>query len=196
MFSIVISGIMFSSFVSASDFGTLPNDSSGPAAEPFSIQVMSCDSSGAVKSHFERVEPIYIKGSGFNASTTYNVYFVNDFDWPVPYHASFPSRIAGTSGTITTNSEGGFGPDVVWNSAKFGYYDVIIDVNGNGIYDRLIDVVCSGIICADRVVLLSTDLFIVPEYAFGALLAFLACFTAFVLVKCKSNPFPRNLKKL
>ena len=84
---------------------------------------------------FPPEEEIYLYGSTDQISSALNVYVVNDA-YP------FPNRVPGTQTTLTTDTSGKILPgQVVWNSAKMGKYDIIVDVNKNGIYDEGLDAI-------------------------------------------------------
>lgn len=54
-----------------------------------------------------------------------------------------------------------------------GKYDIVVDVNGNGVYDDGVDAL------DDKDVQVTAGFFVIPEYLFGTILALIGCFAAF-----------------
>ena len=51
-----------------------------------------------------------------------------------------PSRVLGTITEISSNITGHIAPTIVWNNPNIlGKFDILVDVNSNGIYDAEID---------------------------------------------------------
>jgi len=101
--------------------------------------IESCDSLGTRKDNFTLHEDVYINGSGFLPSTTYNVYVVDDTETWID-GMLIPARISGTTTSILSQSDGTLSPIVIWGNASIvGNYDIVIDVNGNGLYDADVD---------------------------------------------------------
>ncbi|MCW4028582.1 MAG: hypothetical protein NWE92_02900 [Candidatus Bathyarchaeota archaeon] len=144
--------------------------------------VESCDDTGAPKNTFilresssgEDQESIYVVGSGFAANTEYPSFIVNDFIWTDG--VDIPPRLEYSTEYVATNDEGYFDADAwwLWFPDRTGQFDILIDVNDNGKYD-------AGIDALDTMVEVVSGTFVVPEYAFGALMALAICFGAFVI---------------
>jgi len=99
------------------------------------IYIESSDVTGGIKDIFAIGESVYAIGSGYAASTTYNLYVVNDTTWTDGL--GIPTRVAGTETTVTTDGYGKISAGtLIWASATIGKYDIIVDVNGNGVYDE------------------------------------------------------------
>lgn len=64
-----------------------------------------------------------------------------------------------------------------------GFYDIIVDVNNNGVYDEGIDVI-------DDMGVEAGGLFVVPEVPLGVLSAFVAMMLALGLTKRKGARAP------
>jgi hypothetical protein len=136
--------------------------------------ITSSDSTGAIKSTFSMGEDIYAKGSGY-AAGTYNVYVVKDTTWTDGLEIPVTSIVMINS--ITVGSSGNILNTLVYPSAALGYYDIVVDVNGNGHYDPATDGLCDNVVA-------SGGFFVVPEYALGgALLALVSCFAAFAVIR-------------
>jgi hypothetical protein len=159
----------------------------------------SCDSSSATKNTFNTGEYIYVKGSGWpgmppSAYRGFELYVVEDTNWidgiPIPSPAVRYLRDSGIRDSMQ------FAPDYLGNfivpvapgsrevSADTfepdylapGGYDIIVDVNNNGVYDEGIDVV-------DDMDIGNAGVFVVPEVPLGALSAFTAMTIALSLAK-------------
>ena len=71
---------------------------------------------------------------------------------------------------------------MVWSRASPGFYDIVVDANGNGYFDSgeakdTADITPGG----------TGVFFVVPEYLFGSLVALTACFAAFVAYKRRDS---------
>jgi len=98
------------------------------------IYIESSDVTGGIKDIFALGESVYAIGSGYAASTTYNLYVVNDTTWTDGM--TIPTRVTGTETTVTTDVSGKIpAGTLIWTSAVIGEYDIVVDVNGNGAYD-------------------------------------------------------------
>jgi hypothetical protein len=133
----------------------------------------SCDSYGAKKDTFSPSEDVYVNGSGFEPSGTFDIYIVNDkTTWndgdPIP------PRIAGTEATVSSEADGRILPTIVWHhDLTPGKYDIVIDVNRNGIYNKNDD--CLD----DNDIQVTAGFLIIPEYVLGAILGLAGCFAAY-----------------
>jgi hypothetical protein len=105
------------------------------AMEPF---IESCGEDGGQKDSFSQGENMYVTG-GFFSPGTFEIYIVNDVEsWTDGM--AIPSRVPGTETTISANLEGHIPPTNVWgNLETVGEYDIVIDVNDNGLYDVGVD---------------------------------------------------------
>jgi hypothetical protein len=147
-----------------------------------SVDVETCqalDFSSDLKFTYNIGEPVYARGLTQNFSQTLNIYLVPDTTWDQINGQEIPDRIPGTVETVTTNSEGKFGPLTIWDHAQPGKYDICIDTNNNGRYNPEKDAVW------DSQVQITAGFFVLPEYPFGALIALTACFAALAVYKKK-----------
>jgi hypothetical protein len=133
--------------------------------------IQSCDSGGVETNTFNPSETVYVKGSDYAPSTTYDIYVVshkaawNDGD-------AIPARIVGTELTITSDASGIVDPTAVWNAPlQAGMYDIVVDMNGNGKYDANEPLDSSHIVGAGFLV--------IPEFWLGSILGLVGCFAAF-----------------
>jgi len=123
---------------------------------------------------FDILDTVYVFGEGYRYSQTYPLYVVTDRSWG--NGDTIPSRVSGTAESIQTDSagkllvmvNGELKLQAVWNMPLTpGQYDIVIDVNRNGVYDEDIDVLC------DNNVLVTAGFFVVPEVPAGAITALL-----------------------
>lgn len=93
------------------------------------------DNLGNLKNSFYTNSSVYITSSNsfLTVSSTAAVYIVTDNNtWP---NQTALADVTGGNKTITLNSSGGISTQSIWNSPVIGTYDVVIDVNKNGVYD-------------------------------------------------------------
>jgi Tol biopolymer transport system component len=96
--------------------------------------IESSDISGTEKDVFQPGESVYAIGSGYAASTTYDLYVVDDTIWTDGM--AIPSRVSGTAMSVTTDGTGNIPVEtIIWVSSVIGKYDIVIDVGGDGYYD-------------------------------------------------------------
>jgi hypothetical protein len=149
--------------------------------------IESCDISGTQKDAFALLESIYVTGAYFVPSTTYDIYVVLDVTTWIN-GSSIPARTPGTAINVTSGPTGSVPPTEIWNDPPdTGLYDIVLDVNRNGIYDEGIDVLDTDDIQV-------TAGFVVPEFlASLTLLAFMtvtffACWTARKKIRANGKP--------
>ena len=119
--------------------------------------IESCNMTGTRKDNFDFGETVYVNGSGYGPSTTYDLYVVEDTNWTDGM--SIPSRVPDTAINVSSDASGEILPTAVWNDTNtFGDFDVIVDINGNGVYDAEIDVLDDNDVHV-------TAGFFVPEFA-------------------------------
>ena len=146
--------------------------------ESTEVMVESCNLVGDQKDFFELGEAVYIMGRGYSSSTTYNVYLVEDVEtWTDG--ATIPDRISETASTILSNSEGDVPAMAVWsNPQAAGKYDIVVDVNNNGVYDV-------GVDALDDSDVEVTAGMVIPEFAPLHFLTLLTVLAAFAVLACK-----------
>jgi hypothetical protein len=146
---------------------------------PTTTSVESCNSAGDQKDYFDLGETVYITGSGYSSSTTYNLYVVADTDWSDSM--SIPTRIPGTSNNVTSNTEGVIPATPIWsNPQTIGKYDIVVDVNGNGVYNAGVDALDSSDVEV-------TAGMVIPEFAPFLFLTFFIMLTLFALFTAKDH---------
>lgn len=102
------------------------------------IYVESSDVMGGIRDIFAPGESVYVIGGGYAASTTYNLYVVENTTWTDGM--VIPARIAGTVTSVITDSSGDIpAGTLIWASSVVGQYDIVVDVNGNSVYDEAVD---------------------------------------------------------
>jgi parallel beta-helix repeat protein len=99
----------------------------------------TCDSMALNRNVFNLTETVYVKGTGYSSSVTYGFFVVNDVaSWSDGME--IPARILGTASTVSSDSSGNIPPTAIWNaSLNLGKYDIVVDFDGNGLYDEEID---------------------------------------------------------
>jgi hypothetical protein len=101
--------------------------------------VETCDSAGLSRNVFNLTETVYVNGSGYSPSTTYEICVVNDVASWID-GMEIPVRIPGTATTVSSDSSGNIPLTAVWSvGLNLGKYDIVVDVDGNGVYDEEID---------------------------------------------------------
>ena len=141
--------------------------------------IESCNLVGDQKDFFDLGETIFVTGSGYALSTTYNLYVVADIDWS--NGMSIPTRISGTSNNVTSNNEGAVPSTVVWsNPQTIGKYDIVVDVNGNGVYD-------AGVDALDNSDVEVTAGMVIPEISPFLFLIFFILLTLFTVFTSKGH---------
>ena len=97
---------------------------------------------------------------------------------------AIPSRVSGTLETLSSNAGGIIAPTNVWSNPEIGgLYDIVIDVNGNGEYNELIDALDDGDIEVSAGVQIIPEL--VPAIIFIAFVTITLMMT--FLAKLKGN---------
>jgi hypothetical protein len=141
--------------------------------------VESCNSAGDQKDYFDLGETVYITGNGYSPSTTYNLYVVADTDWSDSM--SIPTRISGTANNITSNTEGAIPSTAIWSDPQtIGKYDIVVDVNDNGVYDVGVDALDSSDVEV-------TAGLVVPEFSPFLFLTFFIMLTLFAIFTSKDH---------
>jgi len=133
--------------------------------------IQSCSSTGILMDIFDQTQSVYVRGTGYLPSTTYEIYLVNATTWTDGM--LIPLRIAGTATAITSDSSGNLSATLSWPTPLPGKYDIVVDVNGDGHYNATIDALDKSYI------LIASGFFVVPEYWLGTILWIAACITAF-----------------
>lgn len=146
--------------------------------------IESCDPYGNPKNEFSCVQPppkgdIHVIGNGFPSNIEVPVYVVKDVsDW---FDGISISSLKWASGALVqTNSDGDILVTNVWESAvATGYFDIVADVNSNGIYDAGVDAIDNDDIHV------TAGFFVIPEVPVGPLFVFIACILAFYAYRIK-----------
>jgi hypothetical protein len=129
--------------------------------------INSCTSLEVQTDSFELEETIYMMGTGYAPSTSFPVYVVVDTTWTDGM--TIPSRVVDTATFITSNTGGDIEASEVWSSPlNLGKYDVVVDVNGNGVYDEGVDAL------DDSDLEVTAGVVVIPEFPVAMLLPVLA----------------------
>ena len=101
---------------------------------PSTPTIESSNISGTKKDIFQPGESVYATGSGYAASTTYDLYVVSDTTWTDGM--AIPARVSGIETSITTDASGNIAAEtLIWTSSVQGQYDIVVDVGGDGYYN-------------------------------------------------------------
>jgi hypothetical protein len=140
----------------------------------------SCDSTGVKKDTFVLSDDVYAMGTGYRAQTTYDVYVVEDVTWVDGM--AIPPRVAGTATTVTSDASGDVPATLLWsNPLVAGKYDIVVDVDGDGLYYAEVDAV------DDNDIEVTAGFFVVPEVTLGSIMAATAMFTSLGLFAYKKK---------
>jgi glucose/arabinose dehydrogenase len=144
--------------------------------------IKTCNAQGNAKNTFNATGSVYVFGSGFPASSTFDISVVNDVvSWT--NGMAIPTPLPTDTQSISSNSSGYIAVTLLWSNATMGNYDIIVDVNRNGVYDAGIDAIYNNQVSTAGVV-------VVPEYG---LLPFLLMFGMLaVVVMLKRHKKPRK----
>jgi hypothetical protein len=142
-------------------------------------RAQSCDVTGAFQNVFNSGESIYVTSAGWLPVRQCLAFIVPDVDnWEALNGQPIPTPVSGTTGvSVSIDDNGHISPTLLWASPLPGKYDIVIDIDNNGIYNSGVDPI------ADNNVVTTAGLFVVPEYLFGSLGAIGACLTGFIIFK-------------
>ena len=136
--------------------------------------IESADADGNNKDTFRLSDTLYVYGSQYDPDQQYDIYVVADTAWNDKM--IIPPRMAESLTTVASNSSGNIPVTPVWNpSLTLGRYDIIVDVDGDGLY-------CAGIdaLIDDNPVLVTAAFLEVPEYWAVTVLALAGCSTGVI----------------
>jgi hypothetical protein len=123
---------------------------------------------GSAKDTFNAGESVYTVGMGFPASSTFDISIVADVvSWTSMSGLPIPTSLSADLQNVTSDASGMITVSLLWASPTLGNYDIVVDVNRNGVYDPGIDAVDS-----DNVA--TAGLSVVPELGVIALLGMFA----------------------
>ena len=120
--------------------------------------IESCEITGVKKDSFDLGATVYVNGSNYSPSTTFDLYVLDDVEmWT--NGMLIPPRVSLTASTVSSDSSGNVHPTDVWNNPQtIGKYDILVDVNSNGQYDENIDALDNNDVEV-------TAGFVVPEFS-------------------------------
>ena len=112
---------------------------------------------------------------------TYDLYVIRDST--ITNGMAIPTRVPGTETSVTTDGSGHIPAiTVAWAGPLTpGKYDIIVDVNGNGIYDQSIDVI------DDDDIEVTAGFFVIPEYPVGTIVSLAICLVALGVFKSRTK---------
>ena len=137
--------------------------------------IESCNATGEIEDVFTFNQSVYVKGSGYAPSTTYDIYIVDDVS-PWIDGSAIPARISGTVGSVVSNASGDIPLTALWSAPLMqGEYDIVVDVNGDGYYNASVDVL------DESYVQIEAGFNVIPEHL-GIISGAMACCAALVIL--------------
>jgi hypothetical protein len=144
-------------------------------ANPPGVTVTSVNAAGQQTEVYTQGEAMCISATGLAPTTTYDFYVVNHIEWAEG--TVIPERIAGTATTVTTDETGALNAFVAWEHAQPSVTDMVIDINGDGIYNEANDALEDNHV--------TNPLQPVPENPLSPLIPIFACIAAFAAFTTK-----------
>jgi hypothetical protein len=154
-------------------------------AEEFGPTIAFLNLEGTWDDEFLVYQTVYVEGTGYSSEADYAIYLVPHQEWVDGM--AIPEAVEGTLSVITSDVEGNVPATAVWEPyLTVGEYDVVVDINDNGVYDAQTDVAdemrvryALGLQSSKP----SESIFAVPGLPFGTILAVLAFLMAFGLYR-------------
>ena len=88
---------------------------------------------------------------------------------------AIPSRVPDTATSVSSDASGNIQATLVWSWPLVpGKYDIVVDVNDNGVYDAGIDAI------DDSDIQVTAGFFVIPEVPLGTVMALAAMIIALV----------------
>jgi hypothetical protein len=128
----------------------------------FQKTIKSCNSSGTTKDNFAIDNQVYASGSHYQPSTTYDIYVVEDVTWV--NSMTIPQRVPNTATKITSDGSGNIQATILWgNPLIAGKYDIVIDVDGDGLFSAGVDAL------DDSDIEVTAGFSVIPEMSLGTI---------------------------
>jgi uncharacterized repeat protein (TIGR01451 family) len=163
-----VAGTILDNSVSVDSDETPPTTQHAYTTVATAPTIESCDAVGTRKDSYDTDDTVYVNGSGYMPSTSYYVYVVNDTTW-VDRMA-----IPGSPVSVASDGLGTIHPTIVWSPPLTpGRYDIVVDVNCNGLYEVGIDTLDNNDINV------TAGFFVIPEVWLGTILILAGCLAAF-----------------
>ncbi len=138
------------------------------------VTIESCDSTGTKKDTFQPSDEVYATGTGYQPSTTYDIFLVEDVTWVDGM--AIPPRVLGTTPSVTSDGAGNIPATLMWDDPLvLGKYDIVVDVDGDGLYYAESDAL------DDMDIEVTAGLLIIPEVALGTIMVLAAMVLALVV---------------
>ena len=93
---------------------------------------------------------------------------------------AIPDRVPGTVTIVSSDTDGNIPTTLVWDHALPGKYDIVVDVDDDGLYYPDQDPL------DDDEIEVTVGFFVVPEYPLGTILGLSMCLAALAVFKSKS----------
>ena len=158
-------------------FGANVTDSATNIVQVYSptVTIESCKSTGIIKNTFDLNEDVYVIGNNYAPLASYNLYIVTDeLVWTDGM--AIPARVTGSATSVTSDALGNVATTLAWSDPLIlGKYDIIVDVNDNGIFDAAIDALDNSDIQV------TAGFFVIPESPFGTLMITLSMISGLIV---------------
>jgi len=148
--------------------------------------IETCNIGGGLVDVFFPSDPIYVKGSGYTPGK-HDLWVVPDIDWDDPAPIKIPARIPNTATEVIADSAGIVNAyeNLAWDTPpthSVGSFDIVVDVNKNGYYDKDIDALDD----MDITYAGTNGFFVIPELPIGTLMGLASCLAALgIMLKSK-----------
>jgi hypothetical protein len=140
--------------------------------------IESCNQVGDQVDSFELGETVHVTGSNYSQSTTCNVSIVVDVEnWTEGM--AIPERVPSSATTVASDMNGDVTPTAIWTTQTVGKFDIVVDVNGNGLYDPGIDAL------DDNDIEVTAGFSVMPELSSSLLLALFMIATLLMIAVSK-----------
>ena len=120
-------------------------------------------------------EDVYVIGNNYAPLASYNLYIVTDeLVWTDGM--AIPARVTGSATSVTSDALGNVATTLAWSDPLIlGKYDIIVDVNDNGIFDAAIDALDNSDIQV------TAGFFVIPESPFGTMMITLSMISGLIV---------------
>jgi len=150
---------------------------------PVGASIESSSAVGVKTDEFNPSDTVYVYGSQYpDTEHDYDIYVVADTTWTDG--DPFPTPIAGTATTVTSDAAGDIPVTLVWSSPLTpGKYDIVVDVNDNDVYDAGVDAL------DDSDIEVTAGFLVIPDLL-GTIMGLAGCFTALAVFRMSKRKHP------
>ncbi len=138
----------------------------------FRVQaIVPCDSKGNFKTKFSKVEPVYVKGAGFEVNKSIDIYLKWE-STDIEDGSQLEDRTDDGPYNMTTTADGEINISMIWENPRIGSYDIVVDVDKDGFYNKSRDVLYrwdgTGIFVSNccNPEQASVDVYLLPDFSY------------------------------